>query len=122
MEWLLFFIGDKSDWRQYGGQKGSSIAHYLLELINRILYKQDLKEQHAIIAVMVDFSKAMTGQDHNTLITILGNMGVPGWLLRILASFLEKRELLLRYQGNKSSKKSFQEVDHKAVCWVCSCF
>ena len=99
----------------------SSIAHYLVELINFILYNQDLKEKHAIIAVMIDFSKAFNRQDNNTLITILGNMGVPGWLLRILASFLEKRELLLRYQGNKSSKKSFQEVDHKAVCWVCFC-
>ena len=34
IEWLLFYIGDKIDWRQYGGQKGSSTAHYLIELIN----------------------------------------------------------------------------------------
>ena len=32
-------------------------------------------------------------------------MGVPGWLLRIVASFLENRELLLRYQRNISKRK-----------------
>ena len=36
--WLLDFIGEKIDFRQYGGIKGSSILHYLIELINFILY------------------------------------------------------------------------------------
>ena len=48
MEWLIFYIGDRIDWRQYGGQKGSSIVHYLIEFINFILYNQDLKEPHAV--------------------------------------------------------------------------
>ena len=36
--WLLSFIGDKIDFRQYGGTKGNSVTHYLIELINFILY------------------------------------------------------------------------------------
>ena len=105
IEWLVFYIGDKMDWRQYGGQKGSSIAHYLIELINFILYNQDLKEKHAVLAVLIDFSKAFNRQDHNTLLIILCEMGVPGWLLNIVASFLENRELLLRYQGYSASSR-----------------
>ena len=96
IEWLLFYIGDRIDWRQYGGQKGNSIAHYLIELINFILYNQDLKDNHAVLAVLIDFSKAFNRQDHNILITLLCDMGVPGWLLNIVASFLKDRELLLR--------------------------
>ena len=105
IEWLVCYIGNKMDWRQYGGQKGSSIAHYLIELINFILYNQDLKEKHAVLAVLIDFSKAFNRQDHNTLLIILCEMGVPGWLLNIVASFLENRELLLRYQGYSASSK-----------------
>ena len=105
MEWLLFYIGDRIDWRQYGGQKGSSIAHYLIEFINFILYNQDLKEPQAVLAVMIDFSKAFNRQDHNILLTLLCDLGVPGWLLRIVASFLEDRELLLKYKGHTASSK-----------------
>ena len=39
--WLLEFIGEKMDFRQYGGTKGNSICHYLIEFINYILYQQD---------------------------------------------------------------------------------
>jgi hypothetical protein len=74
------------------GLKGSSIVHYLIEFINFILYNQDLKEPHAV-------SKAFNRQDHNILLTLLCDLGVPGWLMKIVASFLENRELILRYQG-----------------------
>ena len=35
--WLMEFIKDKIDFRQYGGLKGNSITHYLIEFINVIL-------------------------------------------------------------------------------------
>ena len=55
---LMDFIKDKIDFRQYGGLKGNSITHYLIEFINFILSCQDSTDQTAILAVMVDFSKA----------------------------------------------------------------
>ena len=36
-------MGDKIDWGQYGGTKGSSISHYVIDLVNFVLYNQDLK-------------------------------------------------------------------------------
>ena len=54
--WLLEFIGDQIDFRQYGGQKGNSITHYIIEFVNFILLCQDSSDQTAIIACMVDFS------------------------------------------------------------------
>ena len=54
---------------------------------------------------MVDFSKAFNGINHNTIITILSDMGVPGWLLNIVIAFLEDRELILRYGGISSKRK-----------------
>ena len=48
--WLLQFIGDKIDFRQYGGRKGNSITHYLIEFINFILSNQDSNAPIAVLA------------------------------------------------------------------------
>ena len=86
--WLLDIIGDKIDFRQYGGMEGNSTSHYLIELINFILYNQDNIEPTAVLACLVDFSKAFNRQDHSILITKLSDMGTPSWLLNIIISFL----------------------------------
>ena len=103
--WLLEYIGSQLDWGQYGGKKGTSISHYLIDFINFILYNQDLAVPHSVIAVMINFSKAFNRINHNIVLTILSDMGVPGWLLRIVAGFLKEREMILRFRGRNSSKK-----------------
>jgi hypothetical protein len=105
MIWLLEYVGNQMDWGQYGGIKGSSISHYLIEFVNYILYNQDLNIPHAVLAVMVDFSKAFNRINHNRIITILSRMGVPAWLLRIIMGFLTDRELIVRYKGKTSGRK-----------------
>ena len=105
MHWLLEFIGDLIDFRQYGGMKGNSITHYLIEFVNFILANQDSRSPTAILACMVDFSKAFNRQNHNVLITKLSDMGVPAWLLKIVMAFLTDRNMVVRYKGAKSSKK-----------------
>ena len=104
--WLLEFVGSQLDWGQYGGIKGSSISHYLINFINFILFNQDLAVPHAVLAVMIDFSKAFNRINHNIIITILSEMGVPGWLLNIVIGFLTDRELIVRYKGGCSSRKA----------------
>ena len=103
--WLLEFIGHKIDIRQYGGRKGNSTSHYLIELINFILYNQDSTEPTAVLACLVDFEKAFNRQDHSILITKLSDMGVPSWLLKIVISFLQNRSMIVRYKGAQSNKK-----------------
>ena len=105
IEWLLKYIGDEIDPNQYGGQKDNSITHYLIEFVNFVLYNQDMTNTQAVLALMVDFKKAFNRQNHNTLVTLLSDMGVPGWLLRIIIGFLSDRELILRYKGGQSERK-----------------
>jgi hypothetical protein len=102
----LKFIGGKLDFRQYGGIKGNSITHYIIEFINFVLSNQEATEPTAILACMVDFSKAFNRQNHNLLITKLSDMGVPSWLLRIVMAFLTNRSMIVRYKGAKSTTKS----------------
>ena len=54
---------------------------------------------------MTDFSKAINRQNHTILITKLGDMVVPGWLLKIVVGFLSDRELVAGYKGAKSKNK-----------------
>ena len=104
--WLMEYIRDKIDFRQYGGLRGNSITHYLIEFINFILSCQDSDDQTAILACMVDFSKAFNRQNHNLLVTKLSDMGVPGWLLKIVAAFLSNRKMVVKYKGKMSGVKS----------------
>ena len=103
--WLMFFVGDKIDPKQYGGQQKTSITHYLIDLINFVLYNHDLKIPQFVLACLVDFSKAFNRQNHNLLITLLSDMGVPGWLLSLVMAFLEDRSMILRFKGSCSSSK-----------------
>ena len=82
VKWLLDYIEDQIDIRQFGGMKANSITHYLIEFMNFILSDQESKTPTAILACFVDFSKAFNRQNHNILITKLSDMGVPAWLLK----------------------------------------
>ena len=110
MDWLLYYLKDIIDLAQYGGQKGSSITHYLVDFINFVLYNQDLKNIHAVLAVAVDFSKAFNRQNHNLLITLLSDLGVPGWLLSIVIGFLENRELIVNVKGKSSERQTWKKL------------
>ena len=56
VKWLMFYVGDQIDPNQFGGLKGNSIAHYLIELINFILYNQDYDLPISVLASTLDFS------------------------------------------------------------------
>ena len=73
---------------------------------NFILSNQDNKAPTAILACIVDFSKAFNRQNHNILITKFSEMGVPVWLLRIVMSFLEGRTMVVRHKGATSSSRA----------------
>ena len=106
ISWLMEYVKDKVDWGQYGGTKGSSISHYLIELVNFVLFNQDLKIPHTVLAAFIDFSKAFNRINHNLIIKLLSDMDVPGWLLKIVMGFLTEREMILKYKGGCSTKKS----------------
>ena len=104
LKWLLTYVGDKLDPDQFGGQKGHSVAHYLIDIQNAILYNQDLKKPVATIFSGIDISKGFNRIEHNKCITKLSDMGCPNWLLRILISYLTNRKLIIRWKGKESQE------------------
>ena len=87
VKWLLDIIGDKLDIRQYGGIKGNSVTHYLIELMNFILFNQDNSEPTSVLACFVDFAKAFNWQDHSILVTKLSDMGCPLGCSKLISHF-----------------------------------
>ena len=51
-------IGDKLHWGKYGGEKVSSISHYLIQLVNFMLYNQNMHIPRPVLVVSLDYSKA----------------------------------------------------------------
>ena len=105
VEWLMLYVGEKIDCKQFGGLKGNSISHYMIELINFVLYNQDYNLPIAVLACAIDFSKAFNRQNHNILLTKLSDMGVPGWLLQLVKAFLENRVMVVRYKNETTETK-----------------
>ena len=68
MEGFVLEIGHNIDISQYGGLKGQSTSHYIIDLVFFVLYNQDLTNPHATLATMWDFSKTCNRQEHNKLI------------------------------------------------------
>ena len=54
---------------------------------------------------MIDFEKAFNRINHNFIVTMLSDMEVPNWLLKIVIGFLEQRKLQVRYKGAQSKSK-----------------
>ena len=103
----MAIVGPQIDPKQFGGLPGNSISHYLIELLNFVLYNQEFDEPVIILLCAVDFSKAFNNIDHNIVITKLSDMGVPGWLLNLVCGFLLERKLKVRYRGVTSDSFKF---------------
>ena len=71
-----------------------------------MVYNQEVSNPHATLGVMYDFSKAFNRQDHNKLISILSDLGTPGWLLKLVMAILSDRRIVLKYKGCTSREET----------------
>ena len=100
-----FIIDDMSqniDPAQYGNEKGLSIQHYLVKLVNRILTILDTnndEEKYAVLAQLVDWSKAFDRQDPKIGIESFINNGVRPTLIPLLVSYFQERKMSVKWHG-----------------------
>ena len=67
---LMEYVEHQLDPDQFGGVKGNSILHYMIELTNLILYNQNFKDPQAIIAAFIDFRQGFNRCQHSIFIDI----------------------------------------------------
>ena len=56
----------------------------------------------AVLACLVDFSKAFNRMDHNVIVTILSDLNVPTCAIKLVISYLSNRRMCVRYNGATS--------------------
>ena len=90
---------------QCGGLKGSSITHYLVRLLDFVHAEVDKLQPHAVILDALDLSKAFNRGSHALVLEDLHAMHVPNWLLAVVASYLMRRSMVIKYRGVTSSPR-----------------
>ena len=121
-EWLLPIVQPFLDPANCGGMKGTSSSHYLIRLLHFIHANLDKTDPHAVVLALIDLSKAFNRVDHTMVIEDLHDMSVPGWLLKIIISYLTGRTMVLKFQGAVSSPRSLPGSAPQGVFLGCFLF
>ena len=81
---------------QLGGLPGCSIARFIIRMTDFIFKHLDNNKDNpsAVLGVTVDFSKAFNRMSHNTIITILADLNIPTCALRLIVSYLSRRNMM----------------------------
>ena len=90
-DWLLEYVKEKIDRRQFGSLKNTSTTHALLSFVHHLLYETDIPKT-AVRVFLLDFSKAFDLIDHNILLYKLYEMKVPSKIINWIRSFLFERK------------------------------
>ena len=93
IKWIWPYLKIDMERCQFGGQSKHSVTHYLVELYNMITHNMDMKTPLATMLLLVDYSKGFNRLDHMMIMKKLYGMGLPGWLLRLIADYLQNRTL-----------------------------
>ena len=97
---LMTKFGDKIDPSQHGGRQKYSVLLYMVKLVNFIMSNLDRKK--AVTMALIDYSKAFNRQCHNRLLTCFSDLGTPNYLLKVMASYLSNRKMVVRHLGATS--------------------
>ena len=107
IKWIWPYISPHIDLDQLGGLPGCSVDHYLTQMLQFIHENLDNGTQKptAVLAGLIDFSKAFNRIDHNIIVTILSDLNVPTCALRLIMSYLSSRRMCVRYNGAVSDEQ-----------------
>ena len=103
-DWLLEYIKEKIDRRQFGSLKNTSTTHALLSFVHHLLYETDTPKT-AVRVFLLDFSKAFDLIDHNILLYKLYEMKVPSKIINWVRSFLFERKQCVKIANCVSNWK-----------------
>ena len=95
-ELMISDIMTDLDISQYANQKGVSLQHYLIKMINRILTDTDKSskgEVNAVLATLVDWKEAFPRQCPKLGVEAFIKCGVRGSLIPLLINYLQGRTM-----------------------------
>ena len=90
------------DARQYGNEKGLSINHYLVKMVNKILKsvdKNSASEKNSVILTLLDWSQAFERQSHQIGIRSFISNNVRLSLIPTLISLFQGRKITVKWEN-----------------------
>ena len=103
-DWIMPFISPFLDSSNFGGLKGDSPSYYLINLLHFIHSHLDQKVPHAVLLAQADLKRAFNSVSHRNIIIDLCDMMTPGWILKIIYSYLSHRNMVMKFRGATSSR------------------
>ena len=107
-EMVISDMKDHLDPSQYGNQKNTSIQHYLVRLMHRIVTNLDRNckgEINAVLATFVDWQSAYSRQCHKLGIESFIKNGVRPSLIPVLTSYFQNRVMRVKFHGKISTPR-----------------
>lgn len=98
VEWLIEDVVHLIDFNQFGCLKGTSTTYCLLDMMHNWLSSID-KPGMFLRACFLDFSKAFDHIDHTILVNKLIHLGVRGFIIRWICSFLYGRRQAVKIKN-----------------------
>ena len=96
------------DKTQYANQKGLSLQHYLIKMINQILSDTDSNSQgeiNAVLATLYDWKEAFPRQCPKLGVEALIKCGVRPSLIPLIINNLQDRTMRVKWHGEVSSER-----------------
>ena len=94
---------------QFGNQKNTSIQHYLVSLLHRIVTNVDKNsrgEINAVLMLFVDWKSAFSKQCHKLGIESFLRNGVRPSLIPLLISYFQNRKITVKHHGKTSKTRN----------------
>ena len=105
---------------QYGNEKGLSVNHYLINMINEILVcvdKNTAAEKFAVFCSLVDWKQAFDRLCPTLGVQSFVRNGVRSSLIPLLISYFQDRRMVVKWNGVESSMKTLNGGGPQGALW-----
>ena len=119
-EFLISDMSKNRDHSQYGNEKGLSVNHYLIKMINEILISVDtnsVAEKIAVFCSMIDWRQAFDRQDPTLGVQSFVRNGVRNSLIPLLINYFQERRMVVKWHGQESSLRKLNGGGPQGALW-----
>ena len=119
-KWMISDMAELRDEAQYGNEKGVSVNHYLIKMINEILTSVDnntLNEKFVVICIMIDWKQAFDRQCPKLGINSFMKNGVRKSLIPLLINYLQNRKMCVKWKNEISDLKELNGGGPQGALW-----